>query len=98
MSRNRFLQLSRYLHDNTKAPAKCDPNFTKFFKLGGLEENISKTILIMPDKGHYQPGKEISIDKQMIGMKSRVSFIQYMSKKPKKFCIKIWASSDADTS
>ena len=47
---------------------------------------------------HYQPGKEISMDKQMIGMKSRVSFIQYMPKKPKKFCIKIWASCDANTS
>lgn len=95
MSRNRFQQLSRYLHlaDNTKAPEKGDPNFTKLFKLGGLDEKISNAFT-----DHYHPGKEISIDEQMIGMKSRVSFIQYMPKKPKKFGIKIWACCDADTS
>ena len=41
--------------------------------------------------------RELSIDEQMIGTKSRISFIQYMPKKPKKFGIKIWALCEALT-
>ena len=35
------------------------------------------------------------IDEQMIDTKCRISFIQYMPKKPKKFGIKIWAICEA---
>ena len=41
-------------------------------------------------KTMYTPSRNLSIDEQMIGTKSRVSFIQYMPKKPKKFGIKLW--------
>ena len=39
----------------------------------------------------YIPDQNLSIDEQIIDTKCRISFIQYMPKKPKKFGIKIWA-------
>ena len=40
--------------------------------------------------------RNLSIDKQMIGTKSRV-IIQYKPKKPKKFGIKLWALCESLT-
>ena len=95
MTRNRFQKLSTYFHlvDNKTAVNKDDPKYSKLFKLGGLESKICKAFF-----ENYHPGQDLSIDEQMIGMKGRVSFIQYMPKKPKKFGIKIWACCDAESS
>ena len=41
--------------------------------------------------------RNLSIDKQLIGTKSRVSIIQYKPKKPKKFGIKLWALCESLT-
>ena len=89
-SRARFLQISRYLHlvDNTTQPAREDSGY-KLFELGGISDVLCQTF-----KSLYQPTRNLSIDEQMIGTKSRVSFIQYMPKKPKKFGIKLWALCD----
>ena len=45
----------------------------------------------------YSPERALSIDGQMIGTKNRISFTQYMLKKPKKFGIKIWALCESLT-
>ena len=45
----------------------------------------------------YYPHKQVSIDESMIGTKCRLSFIQYMPKKPTKWGIKVWVCSDAHT-
>ena len=44
----------------------------------------------------YLPEQNLSIDEQMIGTKSGISFTQYMPKKPKKFYIKVWVLCEAD--
>jgi len=95
MNRDRFRELCKYFHlvDNRATLDKDDPNFSKLFKLGGLEKSITQSF-----SEHYHPGKNLSIDEQMIGMKGRVSFIQYMPKKPKKFGIKLWACCDSESS
>ncbi|XP_057314098.1 piggyBac transposable element-derived protein 4-like isoform X1 [Hydractinia symbiolongicarpus] len=95
MFRKRFRDILRYFHlvDNRKNVEKGHPNYSKLFKLGGLEEKLSKTFSDM-----YHPGQNLSIDEQMIGMKSRVGFIQYMPKKPKKFGVKVWACCEAESS
>ena len=46
---------------------------------------------------YYVPAQNLSIDEQMIGTKCRVSFIQYMPKKPKKFGLKVWVLCEALT-
>lgn len=50
----------------------------------------------MSFKNAYTPKRELSIDEQMIGMKSRVGFLQYMPKKPEKFGIKVGVLCESD--
>ena len=45
----------------------------------------------------HAPTRNLSIDKQMIGTKSRESIIQYKPKKPKKFGKKLWALCESLT-
>ncbi|XP_066924661.1 piggyBac transposable element-derived protein 4-like [Clytia hemisphaerica] len=68
MTRDRFQKLSTYFHlvDNKTAVNKGDPKYSKLFKLGGLENKISKAFF-----EHYHPGQDLSTDEQMIGMKGR---------------------------
>ena len=93
-TRTRFKQILRYLHlsNNAKEVPRTDANYDKLFKLGGLPIMFSNIFGSM-----YAPQRELSIDEQMIGTKSRISFIQYMPKKPKKFGIKIWVLCEAAT-
>ena len=87
-SRNRFKQILRYLHlvDNSENLRRTDPNYNKLFKLGDIPEKLNKSF-----KEMYDPSRQLSLDEQMIGTKSRIGFLQYMPKKPKKFGIKLWA-------
>ena len=42
----------------------------------------------------YTPKQHISIDDTMIGFKGRLSWVQYMPKKPTKWGIKAWGLAD----
>ena len=44
---------------------------------------------------YYQPAQQISIDEMMIGTRCKVSFLQYLPKKPTRFGIKVWVNSEA---
>ena len=46
----------------------------------------------------FQPTQKISVDERMIKSKGRVSFKQYMPKKPAKWGIKLFALCDSATS
>ena len=46
-------------------------------------------------KSGYTPCQQITIDEQMIGTKARISFLQYMPKKSKRFGVKLWALREA---
>ena len=46
---------------------------------------------------HYLPSQNLVIDKQMIGTRCRIGFIQYMPKNPKKFGIKLWVLCESLT-
>ena len=45
----------------------------------------------------YHPGREMSIDESMIGFKGRLSFLQYMPKKPTKWGMKAYVLADSKT-
>ena len=94
MNRDRFLKILQFLHlvDNSDALPRNDPNYNKLFKLGGIHTKINNNFSDI-----YQPKRSMSIDEQMIGTKSRISFLQYMPKKPKKFGIKLWALCESDS-
>ena len=70
------------------------PSVSKFGYLKELlEPNVRSEIEGQPfstQESLYAPTRNLSIDKEMIGTKSRVSFIQYMPKKPQKIGIKLW--------
>ncbi len=72
--------------DNSENLQRTDPNYNKLFKLGDIPEKLNKAF-----KEMYSPSRQLSLDEQMIGTKSRIGFLQYMPKKPKKFGIKLWA-------
>ena len=90
-TRKRFYDILKYLHlaDNIKTPQKTNPNY-KLQKLGGIIE-----FRIASFKSDYRPCQQIAIDEQMIGTVARISFLQYMPKKSKKFRLKLWALCEA---
>ena len=92
-SRDRFKQILRYLHcaDNSKRPDRNAPGY-KLFKVQALIDTLNLSF-----RNLYTPKQNLSIDESMVGTKCRVSFIQYMPKKPKKFGIKLWTLCEAET-
>ena len=46
---------------------------------------------------HYHPSRHLSVDEMMIGTWCRLSFLQYMPKKPMHFGIKVWVIAEANT-
>ena len=90
-TRKRFYDILKYLHlaDNIKTPQKTNPNY-KLQKLGGIIE-----FRIASFKSDYRPCQQIAIDEQMIGTVARISFLQYMPKKSKKFRLKLMALCEA---
>ena len=95
MTRDRFEEIYRYLHlaDNDKQAPRDSPDFNKLYKLGILPCELSLQFSAM-----YLPEPNLPIDEQVYGTKSRIIFIQYMLKKPKKFGIKVWVLCEAKTS
>ena len=80
MSRNHFKVILRFLHlaDNSKQLPRNDIGHDKLFKLGNLPKILSQRFSEL-----YSRKCSLSIDEQMIGTKARISFLQYMAKKPK---------------
>ena len=68
------------------------PGHDILFKLRPLLE-----YLIPRFQNVFTPNREIAVDESMIGYKGRLSFLQYMPKKPKKWGMKAWALADSKT-
>ena len=92
LSRDRFLLLLKFLHlaDNTKQVARGQPGYDKLFKLRPFMDP-----LIHSFKEMFIPQQQLSIDEAMISYKGRLSFLQYLPKKPKKWGMKAWALADS---
>ena len=94
MSRNRFQQILRYLHmvDNSQAVPSSSRTYDKLWKVRPLIEIINDV-----SQSNFSLGRELSIDESMIGTKARISFLQYLPKKPTKWGVKVWVLSDSAT-
>ena len=66
------------------------PDYDKLYK---VRHYIN--ILLENFKNNYIPFENLSIDESIIGYKGRLSFIQYMPKKPHKWGIKAWVLADS---
>ena len=85
---NEFMMIMQFLHlvNNTIALPKDNLNYDKLFKFGGIHITLNKLFGDI-----YEPTGSLSIDEEMIRIKSRTSFLQYIPKKPNKFGIKVSA-------
>ena len=94
MPRDRFLLILKFLHltDNNHQIPLGHPGHDRLFKLRSF-----MTALITRFKLLYRPHREISVDESMISYKGRLSFLQYMPKKPKKWGMKAWVLADSKT-
>ena len=94
MPRDRFFKIMRYLHlaDSSLQKKIGQPGYDALYKIRPLIDHLSA---VFPT--YYQPNREISIDEMMIGTRCRVSFLQYLPKKPCKFGVKVWVLAEAKT-
>ena len=94
MSRDRFLLLLKFLHlaNNEDQVERGQPGHDKLFKLRPF-----MTALVSRFQAAYRTHREISVDESMIGFKGRLSFLQYMPKKPTKWGMKAWVLADSKT-
>ena len=92
MSGRRFELLMKYFHLNDKSnmPSRESDNYDKLYKIRPL-----LNLIISSFKTSYIPAMNISVDESMIGFKGRLSWIQYMAKKPTKWGIKVWVAADS---
>ena len=94
MTKKRFKALSRFIHfaDNSAALSRDDPLYDRLWKIRPVIESVQKQ-----SQDSYTPGEHVSVDESMIGTKGRLSFLQYMPKKPTKWGIKVWVCSESKT-
>jgi hypothetical protein len=94
MSLKKFQAISRFslFSDNSAAPSRDDPTYDPLCKVRLVIEAIQHQA-----QKAYTPGEHINVDESMIGTKGRLSFLQYMPKKPTKWGIKVWVCSELKT-
>ena len=71
-------------------PPVGSPNHDKIYKIRPLLEKITTAFQAI-----YSPRENLSVDETIISFKCRLSWIQYMPKKPHKWGIKAWALADS---
>ena len=87
ISRDRFLQIHRYLHfvDNSLLPQLGESGYDRLGKVRPIMEQLQKRFLEI-----YHPHCENAIDEAMIPFQGRSSLKQYMPAKLVKRGIKVW--------
>ena len=78
MSMNIFELIGRMLHisDKEAEVARGQPGFDPWIKVRKVLDAVNKN-----SKAYYIPSENISVDESMIGMKNRVTYIQFMPNK-----------------
>ena len=94
MKRDRFTLILRFLHlnDSSLYIKKGQPGHDPLYTLRPFIQRLFSNF-----QGNYILSKEVSVDEMMIGFKGRLSFIQYMPKKPTKWGMKAYVLADSRT-
>ena len=94
MKHDRFSLIMKFLHlaDNDHYVPKGQPGHNPLYKLRPFLEP-----LIANFQQAYIPHRELSVDEAMVGFKGRLSFIQYLPKKPTKWGMKSYVLADSST-
>ncbi|CAC5426825.1 unnamed protein product [Mytilus coruscus] len=95
MTRDRFQQIMRYLpfpDSNNNIPQLGDPNHDCLYKVRYFMNALNEQM-----RNQYVPKRQVCVDESMILFKGKVNFKQYMSAKPSKWGIKLWALAESDS-
>ena len=92
ISRNRFQDLSRYLHfaDNSDLPVRGEPGHDRLGKVQPMIDAFQERFI-----ANYMPNREQAVDEAMIPFQGRSSLKQYLPAKPVKRGIKVWCRADS---
>ena len=92
MSGRRFELIMSFIHlnDSERMPPRESPGYDKLYKIRPLFDMIVKAFQRV-----YTPRQHLSVDESIISFKGRLSWVQYMPKKPHKWGIKAWALADS---
>ena len=88
LSKNRYEKLSQYFHCSN--PADPINNNDRIHKVRNFVTKLDETFHQM-----FVPGQCLSVDEAMIKYNGRLSWKQYMPKKPTKWGIKLWFLCDS---
>ena len=80
------------MNDSTQYRRKGEPGHDPLYKMRPFIEPLFENF-----RSCYTLSKEISVDESMIAFKGRLSFIQYMPKKPTKWGMKAFVLADSKT-
>ena len=89
MTRKRFEKLSQYIHCSIAADEDAGDKLAKVRPLITLCETNFRLC--------FGPSQNLSVDEAMIQFDGRLSWKQYMPKKPVKWGLKLWCLCDSDT-
>ena len=81
-----------HLNNNIIIIPRGEPGHDKIFKIQPLVDKLIRAF-----QTSYSLKREISIDESMISYKGRLSFLQYLPKKPHKWGMKAWVLAGAKT-
>jgi hypothetical protein len=94
MTRDRYEHITRCLHVASAPPSITDkdsPTYDKLHKIRWMLDEIRERF-----KSMWSPNQQMIVDEGMIMYKGKYCPVrQYMPKKPIRFGIKVWATTDA---
>ena len=90
MARDRFLHIQQFLHfaDNSHRPDQGE-EYDPQWKLRAVFDKLNAAYTKF-----YNPSEHLAVDEVTVTFKGRVSFSQYIPKKPKCFGVKIYKLCD----
>ena len=94
MGRSRYEKINQYIHlnDSSRMPPRGSDNYDPLYKVRPAIDVVRNACSSV-----YKPERNLSVDEAMIKFTGRLSFKQYLPKKPNKYGIKVWCCAEADS-
>jgi hypothetical protein len=92
MSRNKFERIMRFIRFDNLRSRRLNAGSDLYYPIRWLHEEFTTNCMQV-----YQPNPLLTVDEQLLPMKNRCKFIQFMPQKPDKFGVKMWVIVDVKT-
>jgi hypothetical protein len=92
MARDRFFHILRFLYfeNNNDPPNHDDPDCDRLWKIRKISDALNNKFYEL-----HNPTEHLAVDEMIVFYKERVVFRQYIPKKYRRFCIKIYKLCDS---